>query len=169
MIFLKRLTASQKRITFCMCTSEYYEFSFCWNEKKARTISYICILLNKKANIKLFCARSNRLIVCFTLLYYYILLHNLRWFTSIICFFILKALDINVCKKIQAKTNPAINHIPCHDANIGNLARANIFSAFQIMNKLSWIWHLSCKCTIHAAHIRFKVQIHQCVFVKYYI
>ena len=93
----------------------------------------------------------------------------LRWFTSIIWFFILKALDMNVCIKIQAKTNPAINHIPCHDANIGNLARANIFSAFQIMNKLSWIWHLSCKCTIHAAHIRFKVQIHQCVFVKYYI
>ena len=58
MIFLKRLTASQKRITFCMCTSEYYEFSFCWNEKKARTISYICLLLNKNANIKLFCARS---------------------------------------------------------------------------------------------------------------
>ena len=58
MIFLKRLTASQKRITFCMCTSEYHEFSFCWNEKKARTISYICILLNKNANIKLCCARS---------------------------------------------------------------------------------------------------------------
>ena len=58
MIFLKRLTASQKRITFCMCTSEYYEFSFCWNEKKsARAILHIGILLNKNTTIKLFCTR----------------------------------------------------------------------------------------------------------------
>ena len=59
MIFLKRLTASQKRITFCMCTSENYEFSFCWNEKKsARAILYIGILLKKSTAIKLFCTRS---------------------------------------------------------------------------------------------------------------
>ena len=63
MIFLKRLTASQKRITFCMCTSEYYEFSFCWNEKKsARAILYIGILLKKSTAIKLFCTRSLELL-----------------------------------------------------------------------------------------------------------